>query len=108
RTQAAPTSTLTLTPPDSTISAGEEFPITVRLDPGKNIVSYVKFNLLYDPQKLEVVTITPSTSFPLTLEGPTITSGSTVISLGIGSDVTKAIQAPTDVAVVTFKALQET
>lgn len=108
RSNAAPSSNLSFSPSTNSVKVGDQFDMAITVDPGENIVSYVKFNVLFDPQKLEAVKVVPSSSFPLTLEGPTVTSGSATVSLGIGADVTKAIQAPTQVAVITFKALTTT
>lgn len=108
RSHAAASSTLSFTPSTNSVQVGDQFDMEVSIDPGQNIVSYVKLAITYDPQKIEAVNITPSTSFPTTFAGPTISSGSASIEVGIGADVTQAIQAPTQVATVTFKALQPT
>ena len=109
RSRAAPSSNLTFTPSAQSVNVGDDFTLEATVDPGQNFVSFVQFSLTFDPQYLEVTSIEPNiTAFPLTLDGPTITDGSASISVGIGSDVTKAIQTPTTVATVHFQALAAT
>lgn len=109
QSRAAPSSNLTFTPSTQTVNVGDEFTLEATVDPGQNFVSFVQFSLTYDPAYLEVVAIEPNiTAFPLTLEGPTINDGSASIAVGIGADVTKAIQTPTTVATVRMEALAAT
>ncbi len=109
RSRAAPSSNLTFTPSSQSVNVGDAFTLEATVDPGENFVSFVQFSVTYDPAYLEVVAIEPNiAAFPLTLDGPTITDGSASISVGIGSDVTKAIQTPTTVATVRFQALAAT
>ena len=81
------------------------------LDPGTNAVSFVKFQILYDPSKLSIsganALAVNSTAFSQTLEGPVVDNGGTIAAaVGIGSDPTKAITTPTKVATLTFTAVQ--
>jgi len=109
QSRAAPTSNLTFTPATQSVNVGDEFDLEVSVDPGQNFVSFVQFDATFDPQFIEVTAIEPNiNAFPLTLEGPTIGAGSAQIAVGIGADVTQAIQTPTTVATVRLKALAET
>lgn len=108
RSRAAASSTLSFNPPSTSVKVGDQFDMIVKIDPGQNIVSYVKLSITYDHQKLEAINITPSSSFPTTFAGPTISNGNASIEVGIGADVTRAIQAPTQVATITFKAIATT
>jgi hypothetical protein len=107
-TKAVASSTLTIQVPSS-VTVGQQFTANITLNPSQNIVSFVKFTILFDPTLLQAVEITPNTSaFPQTLSGPTISSGSASISLGIGNNPSAAIQTTTLVAKVTFNALAKT
>ena len=107
-THAAATTQLTLTASGSATintSVGTPFTVDVMIAPNQNIVSIVDMYILYDATKLTLAKtdVAPNTdAFPVTLRGPTVTAGSANVSLNIGSNVTKAIQAPTKVATLTF------
>lgn len=104
--------------PDSSESApiqkniGDTIPLDIMVDPGKNLVSFVKLELQYDPDKLG----TPSANafqvntnvFPTVMEGPVYTPGKISITLAIGPDPTKAIQTKVKAATVSFTALANT
>ncbi|RJQ27477.1 PKD domain-containing protein [Candidatus Parcubacteria bacterium] len=110
RSRATPSTTLSFNPANVTATLNEPFTVDVNVDPGQNVVSSVKLVINYDTTKLEVTSadVTPSTSFGLTLEGPTITSGTILISLGIGFDVSRAVQSPTKVVSIKFKPIAPT
>lgn len=109
RSSAAPTTTLAISPTSQTASAGEEVTVEVTVDPGENFVSFVEFSVVYDATYLEALSIDPNTdAFPLILGGPTITAETASMSVGIGSDVTKAIQQPTTVATIRFRTVAPT
>ncbi len=104
--------------PDSTTAApiqksvGDSIPLDISVDPGKNLVTYLKLEIQYDPEVLATDSAAPfqanTTAFPLVLEGPIYTPGKIAVTLSIGPDVTKAIQAKVKAATVTFKALKDT
>lgn len=109
QTKAAATSTLSLTPEAVNTESNNNFDIDVMLDPQQNVISYVKFTLVFDATKLEALQVTPnSSSFPQTLEISKISEGLVSIALGIGSDPGNAVKAVTKVATITFKALSVT
>ncbi len=104
--------------PESSASApitknvGDSIPLEITVDPGKNLVSFVKLEIQYDPDKL--ATASPSafvqnaTVFPSVLEGPIFTPGKIAVTLSVGPDPTKSIQTKVKAATVTFKALKST
>lgn len=63
RKRAAPTTTLTLQTTNARPRVGEDVVINVMIDTGSNQVITSDVYLGYDPQKLEVVDITPGTFF---------------------------------------------
>ncbi len=84
----------------------------VMVDPGNNLVSFIKLEIQYDPTKIatdgaNAFAVNPA-AFPSTLEGPTYTPGKITATLSVGADSTKVIQTPTKVATITFKAIAPT
>lgn len=118
RTRAATgTATLSFTPISSSASplqkrVGDTISLDMMLDPGSNMVSFVKFQLSFDPTKLQLDTANPYTindaSFPINVEGPILTPGKLGQSLSVGVDGTKVIQATTKAGTVKFKAVGPT
>lgn len=115
KTQAAASTSLSFNPGTQTATAiGETINFDIMLDPGAgtppNQVSFAKLVINYDPLKLATgdAGLTPTTAFQTVLEEPTYTSGSVSVTLSIGSDPSKAIQAKTKIATISFKALSPT
>lgn len=84
----------------------EEFTLDVQVDPGTNLVSFLKLEIEYDDTKLATSEADDAfkvneAAFPVTLEGPVFTPGKIQVTLSVGSDPTKAIQQITEA--VTFK-----
>lgn len=116
RSRATASTTLSFQP-TSTASAPEQVhvndtvPLDVYINPGNNLPSVVKLDILFDATKLQLATIpfSPNLSaFPTTMEGPVTLNGEMLISLSIGSDPSKAIQKTTKVGTVNFIAGQPT
>ncbi len=110
RSRATASTTLSFAP-STTASAplvkngGETVSVDVMLDPGSNLVSVVKLELLYDPTKFIILNnpFTVNTAaFPTTLEGPVYEDGKIVVAVSIGSDSTKVIQNATKVGTLTL------
>ncbi|HVA96692.1 MAG TPA: PKD domain-containing protein [Candidatus Acidoferrales bacterium] len=93
-------------------NVGDTIPLDITVDPGKNLVSFVKLEIQYDP----TILATPSadafkpntTAFPSVLEGPVFTPGKIAVTLSVGPDPTKAIQQKVTAGTVTFTALKNT
>ncbi len=117
RTRAEKSTILTFSP-DSTQAApiqknvGDSIPLDITVDPGKNLVSFVKLEIQYDPEILTTDSANAfqanTTAFPSVLEGPIYTPGKIAVTLSVGPDPTKAIQTKVKAATVTFKALKNT
>ncbi len=125
RSEAAKSTTLSLLPA-STQSAplAKEKDQTVDLDvvvnPGQNLVSFVKLEILYDPAKLatggatsDVVPFREESSVISILEGPTYSDGKILVTLSVGVDPTKVIQSTTEkpttkIATVSFRTIDGT
>ena len=111
--QAAPATTLILTPPTQPASIGDIVKVDVTMDPGTNQVSFVKLTVKYDETKFS---IDQSNGFTwnkvafgdTALQGPTYTTGNVSITLSVGSDLTKIISASTKIATINLKAIAGT
>ncbi len=111
-------STIVTFSPDSTQAApiqksvGDSVPLDITVDPGKNLVSFVKLEIQYDPETIATASANAfqanTTAFPSVLEGPVYTPGKIAVTLSVGPDPTKAIQQKVKAATVTFKALKNT
>jgi hypothetical protein len=95
-----------------TKNVGDTIPLDITVDPGKNLVSFVKLEIQYDPSVLATVSTNAfkanTTVFPSVLEGPIYTPGKIAVTLSVGPDPTKAIQQKVTAATVTFTALKGT
>jgi len=105
----SPTSSATA-PIQSTV--GSSIPLNITVDPGKNLVSFVKLEIQYDPSVLATASANAfsanTNAFPSVLEGPIYSSGKIDVTLSVGPDPTKAIQQEVTAATVTFTALKNT
>jgi hypothetical protein len=117
RSRATASTSLYLTPSSSATTpqsknVGDTVTFDVMVNPGTNLVSLAKLEILYDSTKLQDsganTFVVNSSAFPKTLEGPVISNGSILLSLSIGSDSTKAIQTVTKVGTLTFTAIAPT
>lgn len=107
RTKAQASTRLFFNPP--TITKSNTCPnlsVDVMADPGQNIVATVNFFVTFDATKLELVSITPSSSFSSVHREASIGSGTGDISVSTGGDTTKAVTAITKVATLTFNIKQ--
>lgn len=117
RTRAAGSSALTFSPTSSGTSplekkVGDTVTLDMNLDPGSNLVNFIRYQITYDSTKLQPVGTTPFTlntaSFPTNIEGPVLGTGTISQSFSIGADPTKAIASPTKAGTFTFKAIGPT
>lgn len=94
-----------------TKNVGDTISLDLVADPGSNLVTFVRYQITYDPTKLQLDTTNPitlnSTVFS-SVEGPVTTNGTIAQSVSIGSDPTKAIQKATKIGTVNFKAIGPT
>lgn len=116
RSRASAATTLAFTPATTSSSplqkkVGDTISLDLMVSPGTNFVSYVKFQLNYDPTKLQPISPDPftlNTNAFQSKEGPIINAGSMITSVSIGSDPTKAIQKLTKVGTVQFRTIGAT
>lgn len=112
KSHAAPSTILSFTPVSSASApiqknTGDAVDLHVQMDPGTNLVTYVKLDLIYDATKFSTVGngFTPNTqAFPAILGTTINTPGELTIELSIGANSTAVIQAPTEVGVLNLKA----
>lgn len=107
RKRAAPATNITLTPASVTKSVGDEFTLEARLDTGDNQVVAAQINVVFDPAKLEAVSITNGTLFPNILSSGVVGNGSASIAVG-AANTTTPIHGNGTAAVIKFKALAST
>ncbi len=117
RIRAEKSTNLTFTPDSSTTnpikkSIGDSIPLDIMVNPGTNLVSFLKLSIQYDPDKLATDSgsaFKPNTIvFPTVLEGPIYSSGKIEVTLSVGPDPTKAIQSLAKAGTFNFKALANT
>ncbi len=103
RSKAAASSKLYFNPANTNTSTQcQNFTVDLMVDPGSNIVSIVDFYITYDPTKVDITQITPSTNFSTTVRASSIASGTASMSVAVGSDVTRAVSTVSKVATITF------
>lgn len=107
RTQAAPATTLALTPATQTVTSGNSIKLNVDIDPGANQVISASVYLTYDPTKLEAQTITNGGGAPRVLNSGIIENGTASISVGAASN-SQPITTQGTIAVITFTAKNAT
>jgi hypothetical protein len=117
RNRASTTSRLYFSPSSTQTNpiqtnANNTFTVQLMIDPGQALVSFIRFEILYDQTKLAVsgqnsITIN-SQLFPVTFEDPLLTTGKVTGSVSIGNDPTKAVSSPSAIATITFTALANT
>lgn len=117
RSRAEKATILTFSP-ESSASApisknvGEDIPLDIMIDPGKNLVSFVKLEIQYDPDKVATASANAfqanTVVFPSVIEGPVYTPGKISVTLSVGPDPTKAIQTKVKAATLNLKAIGNT
>jgi len=113
---AAAGASLTFTPASSNAtpiqtSVGSTIDLNINIDPGNSLVTFIRYQINYDPTKVQLVAATPDTlnsSIFTNVEGPVINNATLAQSVSIGSDPTKVITKPTKVATLHFKAVGST
>lgn len=90
-------------------NVGDSIPLDIAINPGNNLVTFVRFQIKYDPTKITPAITSPFSpniaAFPVTIEGPVSSTNTIATSISVGSDPTKAIQKPTTLGTLNFKAI---
>jgi hypothetical protein len=89
---------------------GDNIALDMVVNPGgTNHVSFVKFQIKYDPAKISIDTANPfsinTEAFPIKVEGPVAGNGLLGLSVSVGADPTKVIQTKTKVGTLNLKAV---
>lgn len=112
RSNATASTTLTFTALTSQVPAGQNFSTDVNVNPGNNLVTFIKLVINYDSSVITAASnsaVPNTTAFPTTLDGPTNTCTGTqctlTIQLSIGPNPTNAIAQTTKVATINFQAV---
>lgn len=107
RKKAAPATTLSLLPSQITAKAGDEFTVEVNIDTGSNQVIVIELHAVFDPTKLEAVTITNSSLAPNIIIAGVVDQSEASITVGT-SDTKTPIKGTGTVASIRFKAKAKT
>jgi hypothetical protein len=116
RQRAAASTTLTFAPESTTGSpivknVGDPIALDIMVNPGQNLVTFVRYQITFDPTKVQLNTSNPITlnsAIFSSVEGPITTATSIAQSVSIGSDPTKALQQPTKIGTINFTAIAPT
>ncbi len=116
RQRAAGSTTLSFEPASATATPltkkiGEEITMDLVVEPGTNLVTFVKYQITFDPTKIQLKATNPivlNSAVFSSVEGPVTTANSIAQSISIGSDPTKAIQTKTKIGTITFNAIAST
>ncbi len=100
RSRAEKSTTLTLSPPNQNVNPGEDAKLDVAINPGVNLVNFVKFTIKFDPTKfdpsLTVFNIDPNSPLK-SLGDSSFTSytkdGEVTFTLVVGADPTKVVRS---------------
>lgn len=112
RSEASASTTLYFNPKTTTTSplvknVGDNFSLGLRINPGSNLVNFLKLEILYDPSKIKLNNQKPvqvnAAAFKVK-DGPIYISGKVSIILDIGPDPTKVITTDTRVLTLNFRA----
>jgi hypothetical protein len=116
QSNAASSTSLSFTPSSTTTapmqtSVGSNFDLNMYVNPGTNDVSFIKYEVTYDPTKVQLVTSNPVTlnsSVFTSVEGPVLGTGTLAQSVSIGANPTNVITQNTLVATLHFTAVGNT
>ncbi|HSA83609.1 MAG TPA: PKD domain-containing protein [Patescibacteria group bacterium] len=116
RTRAEAATSLSFQPDSSggdpiVAEVGEDIPLDIMIDPGTNLVSFVRLEIQYDPDKVTAAdgSFQPNTAvFPTVLSGPVYSAGKVLVSMSVGTDPTKAVQTKIRAGTLTLKSLATT
>ncbi len=116
RSKAAASTTMYFEPVSSstapiTKNVGDTIDLDIYVDPGSNLVTFIRYQVTFDTTKLQLSTTEPITlnkAIFSSVEGPVVANGTVAQSVSIGSDPTKAIQKVTKIGTLHFKAIGPT
>ena len=99
----AATNQIYLSPNPNTVQAGDNFTVSLRINPGGTAINGAQATISYNPSNLQYISIdTASSAFPTALVSPSGGNGNVVIVQGIlGGSIT----SDSLIANITFKAL---
>lgn len=105
RSRAEKATVLSLSPPNQSVEKGERAPLEVKIDPGVNQVSFIKFIVKFDSNKLTLTkddfSLNQSANLQI-VQTPAQGNGELTVTLSVGPDPTKIIQSPTTLGVLNF------
>lgn len=105
REKAAPASTLSILPATKTVSVGETFDLSVRLDTRQNAATAVDIYIQYDPNSLSLIDFSNTSIMPQILFSPKIDNTLGQARAVYATSPGETFQGQGDVATLKFKAL---
>jgi len=107
RSRAAPATVLALNPSTTNKARGDIFSFDVQIDTGGNNVAMAELHLVYDPIKLEALSITNGPLAPKIAASGVVGSGTASITVRAES-TTQPIKGTGTVAIIRFRAIGST
>lgn len=107
RKKAAPASTLSFSPANKSMKVGETVTLEAMLDTADNQVAAVQVNVVFDPTKLEAVSITNGSFAPSVYTAGKTGSGTASITVG-AANAAAPLHGQGSVAILKLKALTAT
>ncbi len=113
QTHASASTSLSFMPTSTTASpiqanVGDTIDLDLYVNPGNNLVTFVRYQINYDPAKVQLVTSDPvdlNNKIFASIEGPLLNSGSIAQAVSIGSNPTNVITQSTKIGTLHFKAV---
>lgn len=120
RSRAQAASVLSFDPPSTPsnplqVQVDDTVDLDVMLDPGTNLVSFVRLEIQYDSTKLATASGAKgaffeqnTVSFPSLRGDPQYEDGKIILAVSVGPDPTSAVKTKTKIGTIHFKAIEKT
>lgn len=96
---------LTFTPPTQEITPNTTFSVPIAITAGTTKVSAVEIEVIFDPAKLNLISVTQGTFLTNILSSPVITTGKVYFSYAVPPEMSGGKTGPGNLATLNFKAL---
>lgn len=104
RKEAAPATSLSLTPSQSTIKAGETISLTISMDTAENKATGADLTITYDPKKLVLTEFKPGTFLPIPLSQPKIDNNQGLATAVFGAQPASVPKGKGSLGTLVFQA----
>ncbi len=103
RSRAWAASTLSFDPSNASVGVGQLVSLDVKITPATNIVSATELYFRYDPARVELLSIVPSSAFSAILSAASINNATGQASITVGTPPLSPVKDPTSVATISFR-----